>query len=180
MFSFLKLLPSTAAAPTEECTGYPTPSAAGISREETSLTCTFIIAHNLCCSVKTLAVSKCIARSLQKPAAIFLCRLKPFPDFPDLHIIIWTLLSSVNQGWLNATSQVHPCPGLPPLLIAKAQHRSLLARSSLFVASVEQESRSRPQCWALKHHFLFLHSFWRGQLLMLTLSSLCSKSLRSL
>lgn len=56
------------------------------------------------------------------------------------------LLSSVNQGWLNATSQVHLCPGLPPLLVAKAQHRSLLARSSLFVASVEQESRSRPQC----------------------------------
>lgn len=73
MRSFSKQLPQQL-IPERSVWGIPCLKAQMSGSEETSLRC-MCIAHVLCCSAKTSAVSKCIAHFLQKPAAIFLCRL---------------------------------------------------------------------------------------------------------
>lgn len=148
MFSFVKLLPSTAADPRESVLVIPHLQLQVSGREETSLRCTFIVAHNLCCSAKTLAVSKCIAHFLQKPAAIFLCRRQPFPDRHRKSELYFPV--SARTGWMPPVEHVLVLDCLPSWL-PKLRIGLFCQSTAVFFTSAEQESRSRQQCWALKH-----------------------------
>lgn len=143
MFSLLKLLSFTAADPTEECTGYLTPSGAGVWKGKE-----FLEMHVHYCSQfvvlsKDLGCVKMHCSLFPKTCCYFSLQTATIPRPPQNNL---NLLSCISQSCLNATSQARPCPDLFPLWLPKLSIGSFWPGTPDFLTSAEQESRSRPQC----------------------------------